>query len=250
MPSSRGRRAQQQVGAASPCSHVLESCLDQARRAGWDEARQAPPGSGQQGEGETRLPGRPAHARSYQRHASPREKHPVQQRACAAPGMQHLLQDYCKTCPACNPSSSCFAPALTAGRLAGIRAASCDTRARRRLRCLRLTPEPTHTSWFNLHSSAHGARWEAGGCWVPQPDVQSPAVRHAAGRAARRGSQLPLPLCLSPAGCHRPASSCLHGDAWGKPNQPASRQDQFHPNQPHQILERLFFHSRSTPGNV
>lgn len=113
MPSSRGRRAQEQVGAASPCSHVSESCLDQARRAGWDEARQAPPGSGQQGEGETRLPGRLTHARSYQRHASPRKKHPMQQRACAAPGMQHLLQDYCKTRPACNPSSSCLAPALT-----------------------------------------------------------------------------------------------------------------------------------------
>lgn len=212
MPSSRGRRAQEQVGAASPCSHVSESCLDQARRAGWDEAKQAPPGSGQQGEGETHLRGRLTHARSYQRHASPRKKHPMQQRACAAPGMQHLLQDYCKTRPACNPSSSCLAPALTVpGWDLG-----CLLQHQGTQEAPVSPPDPrTHAHpWFNLHSSAHGARWEAGGCWVPQPDVQSPAVRHAAGRAARRGLAAaspspPFARRLPPTCLQLPARGCL-----------------------------------------
>ena len=54
------------------------------------------------------------------------------------PGMQHTLQDYCKTCPASNPFSSCLALLLTAGSCVrpGVRLASCNTRARRRVQSL------------------------------------------------------------------------------------------------------------------
>lgn len=57
------------------------------------------------------------------------------------PGMQHTLQDYCKTCPASNPFSSCLALVLTAGSCVrpGVRLASRNTRARRRLQPLWLT---------------------------------------------------------------------------------------------------------------
>lgn len=57
------------------------------------------------------------------------------------PGMQHTLQDYCKTCPASNPFSSCLALVLTAGSCVrpGVRLASRNTRARRRLQPLQLT---------------------------------------------------------------------------------------------------------------
>lgn len=57
------------------------------------------------------------------------------------PGMQHTLQDYCKTCPASNPFSSCLALVLTAGSCVrpGVRLASRSTRAGGRLQPLQLT---------------------------------------------------------------------------------------------------------------
>ena len=56
------------------------------------------------------------------------------------PGMQHTLQDYCKTRPASNPFSSCLTLVLTAGSCVrpGVRLASCNTRAGRRLQPLQL----------------------------------------------------------------------------------------------------------------
>lgn len=57
------------------------------------------------------------------------------------PGMQHTLQDYCKTCPVSNPFSSCLALVLTAGSCVrpGVRLASRNTRACRRVQPLQLT---------------------------------------------------------------------------------------------------------------
>lgn len=69
------------------------------------------------------------------------------------PGMQHTLQDYCKTCPASNPFSSCLALVLTAGSCVrpGVRLASRSTRARRRLQPL----------WPTALHVTHGKTWAA-----------------------------------------------------------------------------------------